>query len=197
MKISVILLAAGLSRRMGEDKLLLMHNGQSLLRLALKLLSELAAFERFAVTTETRRDSVEILENIRFILNNNPQIGQSESIRLGISEATGSHFIFLVADQPRLTAPALKPIFTAVRENPDKIVFPLLRGKPSSPAVFPSRFKPELLALSGDMGGREVRRAFPDWCYGVDIENPDDFVDIDNTSDYGRLKASIGEHHCP
>jgi len=187
MKISAILLAAGLSRRMGEDKLLLMHKGQSLLRLALKLLSELTVFERFAVTTEMRRDSMETSENIRFVLNNNPQIGQSESIRLGVSEATGSHFMFLVADQPRLTVSALEPIFTAVRENPDKIVFPLVRGKPSSPAVFPARFKTELLALSGDMGGREVRRAFPELCYGVDIENPDDFVDVDDTSDYDEL----------
>ncbi|MCL2221308.1 MAG: NTP transferase domain-containing protein [Oscillospiraceae bacterium] len=188
MKISAILLAAGLSRRMGEDKLLLIHNGQSLLSLALSLLSELTVFERFVVTTEMRRESVETSENIRFVLNNNPQIGQSESIKLGVSEATGSHFMFLVADQPRLKVSALKPIFAAVREVPDKIVFPLVRGRPSSPAVFPARFKPELLALSGDMGGREVRRAFPDLCFGVDIENPDDFLDVDDKSDYGRIE---------
>jgi len=187
MKISAILLAAGLSRRMGEDKLLLMHSGESLLMLAINLLSELSLFERIVVTTSERLSGVQLKENIRVVLNNNPQVGQSESIRLGVSEASGSHFMFFVADQPGLTVSALNPIFYAVREAPDKIVFPLVCGEPSSPAVFPARFKAELLALSGDMGGREVRQSFPDFCLGVPTDNPNLFVDVDDMKDYEAL----------
>jgi molybdenum cofactor cytidylyltransferase len=191
MKISAILLSAGLSRRMGEDKLLLEYDGMSLLERAIALLAELPVSERIVVTTKERREKVNLPSGVRVVLNDNPQIGQSESIRLGVSRARGAHFMFLVADQPKLSVSALEPILSAAQENPDKIVFPLVCGKPSSPAIFPARFKAELLALSGDMGGREVRLAFPDLCFGVEVQNPCDFVDIDDLEDYKRLNDHI------
>jgi len=187
MKISAILLAAGLSRRMGDDKLLLEYGGMSLLERAIALLDLLSVYERIIVTTKERCENVNPPSGVRVVFNENPQIGQSESIRLGVSNAQGTHFMFLVADQPKLSVSALEPILNSAQENPDKIVFPLVCGKPSSPVIFPARFKAELLALAGDMGGREVRDAFPDLCLGVEVQNPCDFVDVDDLEDYNAL----------
>jgi len=191
MKISAILLSAGLARRMGDDKLLLEYGGMSLLERAIALLAELPVFERIVVTAPERWERIKSSSDVRVILNENPQIGQSESIRLGVSKAQGTHFMFLVADQPKLSFSDLEPILNATQENPDKIVFPLVCDKPSSPTIFPARFKSELLALTGDMGGREVRRAFPDLCFGVEVQNPCDFVDIDDLEDYKKLNDHI------
>ncbi|MCL2248497.1 MAG: NTP transferase domain-containing protein [Oscillospiraceae bacterium] len=191
MKISAILLSAGLSLRMGEDKLLLDYSGASLFERAIALLAQLPVYERIVVTTKERCEKVNLPSCVRVVLNHNPQIGQSESIRLGVSDAQGTHFMFLVADQPKLSVSALEPILNVAQKNPDKIVFPIVCGKPSSPAIFPARFKDELLALSGDMGGRDIRRAFPELCFGVEVQSPCDFVDIDDLEDYNRLNDHI------
>ena len=187
MRISAILLAAGLSQRMDEDKLLLEYQGRSLLQHSIDLLSELPVFERFIVTTEVRVANMTIPAEVRLIINNSPAIGQSESIRLGVTEAKGTHYLFLVADQPKLTSADLMPIINA--EKCDSIVFPVVDSEPRSPTMFPSSFRFELLSLSDDSGGRVVRDAHPEVCHAIVPERPENFVDIDNMEDYKKLRV--------
>lgn len=186
MKISAILLAAGLSQRMGCDKLLLDYKGRSLLQIAVDLLSELSVFERILVTTDSRLQSIALPPNIHTFVNSTPENGVSGSILIGLNAASGSHYLFMSSDQPKITSPDLTDLLELVALNPEKIVFPCIDSIPCSPTLFPASFRSQLLGLSGDIGGRALRDANSDSCLSFIPENPLNFIDIDNMEDYRR-----------
>jgi len=183
MKISAVLLAAGLSRRMGRDKLLLEYNGTSFLQRAVDLLAGLPVYERIVVTVDNKQDNVTYLPGMKVKINKNPENGLSGSVRIGVEAATGSHYIFLNGDQPKLTLHDLLPLLGAAEENPEKIIFPVIDSKPVTPTLFPGNFRNELLNLKGDTGGREVRDKHKENCFTITPENPENFKDIDTEED--------------
>lgn len=188
-KISAILLAAGLSRRMGCDKLLLPFHGKTLLAHAVDLLEALPVDEKIIVTTKPRLAHILLPPGIVTVINPHPETGQSDSVRLGVSAAAQNPYLFLSADQPRLDRDILLPLLDISAQNPDKIVYPHINGKPCMPSLFPARFRTELLQLSGDTGGRVVRMAHPESCLAVDAQSPEAFADIDTEADYRALTS--------
>jgi len=102
MRISAILLASGLSRRMGSDKLLLEYNEKTVIQRSVDLLSALPVFERFIVTSDARSDHISIPPGVRLLINSRPEEGIGGSIKKGAEAAAGTHFFFLTADQPGL-----------------------------------------------------------------------------------------------
>ena len=200
MKISAVLLAAGLSQRMNRDKLLLEYNGKSLLRTAMDLLSGLPVYERIIVTSDDRAKYIlneGIPADIRLLVNNNPERGLNGSIIAGVKTATGTHYLFLPADQPKLTLNDLTQILKAADLNRDKIIYPLIDSKPCSPTIFPERFKEDLLKLpddplssNADSGARIIRDSNKMNCMEVLPECPENFTDIDIEEDYNELVYS-------
>ena len=194
LKISVILLAAGLSRRMGRDKLMLELNGKTILQHSVDLLLELPVYERILVTTEPRLHNLKIPADVKVILNNQPERGQSESIRIGTNAAKGTHLLFLPADQPKLTPDDIEPLLDAAASEPGKIVYPIVNNQPCSPTIFPAIFREELIGLSSDSGGSVIRNANKNACVGIVAENPLNFTDIDTMEDF-ELCTDMGERN--
>jgi len=179
----------------GRDKLLLDYNGRTLLQRAVELLAHLQCCDKILVTTKARLEHVALPHNIRIVINSSPEEGQSGSLRLGIEAACGEWFLFLTADQPLLTPACLQPLFELAENNPDKIIFPSLNGKPCSPTLFPARFREDLLSITGDIGGRVIREAHPAACLTFEAENPGDFLDIDNEDDYLSLLKGMAQDY--
>ena len=190
-RISAILLAAGLSQRAGaEDKLLLKYDGKPILQHAVDLLSGLPkspVFEKIIVTSLDKSGHIRIPEGVKLILNKKPEIGQSESIRLGIRAATGNFYMFMVADQPKLTVEDIEPLIMSALSYRDKIIYPTIEGSPTTPTIFPAFFKNELQALTGDNGGKEIRNNNPKSRVAIKIKNPDNFLEIDTMADFYKL----------
>ena len=172
---------------MGRDKLLLKYMGKSILQHSVELLSELPVYERILVTSEERTELPDLPPDIVSVINPQPEAGISASIQTGITAATGSSYMFLTADQPKLLLADILPLITAAGENPDKIVFPVIDSNPNSPTIFPESFRTELLNLTGDYGGRVVRDAHREFCLGIIPANPGNFSDVDNKEDYCGL----------
>lgn len=186
---TAILLAAGLSARMGGDKLSLVYQGKTLLERAVGLLHSLPCGEKIIVADEQRLGRIALPEGIAAVVNRNPQAGQSESLRLGLGAANPQQqwYLFLGADQPCLGVHALHPMFELAQSNPGKIIHPLVGGQPCSPVMFAANFREALLAQTGDAGGRAVRAANAGHCVTFTPGQPDDFLDIDTPDDYRRL----------
>jgi len=185
--ISAVLLASGLSVRMGRDKLLLEYRGKSFLQHAVDLLLNLPVFESIIITTEVRAKTIALPPGVQIIINTRPENGISESIRIGTNAASGTHYIFFNADQPKLTLDDITPILETSKANPDKIIFPVINLKPSSPTVFPEFFRQELIELSGDNGGRIIRDKHRDFCMTIRPDNPTNFDDIDKEEEFCDL----------
>ncbi|MDR2590294.1 MAG: nucleotidyltransferase family protein [Oscillospiraceae bacterium] len=211
LKVSAILTAAGLSERMGSDKLLLKYSGKTLLQKAVDLLYELPVKEKILVTTEDRLEKIELPVNIKIVINKYPEKGHSRSVRLGVEKANETdnvhhnrfetspletiespeqnttHFLFLVADQPKLTKADIMQIIDAGEINQDKIIYPVINDKPGTPSLFPIKFSDELLRISGDTGGRVIRDLYLKSCLAVLPTNPERFADINTMEEYNAL----------
>lgn len=84
--------------------------------------------------------------------------------------------LFVVADQPYLTADTLEKMLGYARPGIET-VSAAYAGGPGNPTMFFARLAPELLALEGDEGGRKVIRRHA--CIYVDVADRRELYDID------------------
>jgi CTP:molybdopterin cytidylyltransferase MocA len=198
MSFPAIVLAAGASRRLGQSKQLLKHGSETLLKRAIRLSNEAGASPVFAVLGahfEIISASVP-LHDATIVFNGNWEQGIASSIHAGLralngnptgtsgSQASGA--LLLTCDQPRLTAAHLRALtetFTA--QSAPSIVASTYAGVLGVPAMFPRTVFPELLALHGDKGARELLKQ-PS-CPLVAVEFAGGEVDIDIPADLEAL----------
>lgn len=194
-RVVAIALAAGLSRRLGNaNKLLLDFNGKRLFSHTLERISA-ADFAARIVVTNYREIEAYAAER-GFAVTGNPAsaAGVAGSIRAGLCAAgPAAGYMFFNCDQPLLSAAVITEILAAFYRT-DKIIIPTVGGVRYSPCLFPQRFKAELLALSGDHGGKAVYKrhiaavefmAFAEATDFMDLDVPDDRAELLRRS-YGR-----------
>ena len=170
-KLGCLILAAGCSSRFQSNKLTALFEGKPLIRRTL----EAVPTDVFSsVTVVTQYDGVEELARefgFACVRNDRPDLGQSRSVALGTAAMADCDGIaFVVADQPLLSQELLRRIAAEWRAHPDCIVGAAHAGKRGNPNLFPKRFFPELLALTGDVGGSSVIRAHPECFRSVETD---------------------------
>lgn len=163
LRIGCLVMAAGNASRFGRNKLEAVVEGKTLLRRALEAVP---AEEFHAVTVVTQYDGASSLaEEFGFavVRNHRPELGLSRTVRLGTQAmADCDAILYQVADQPLLERETVRRELELFRRNPERIVALGHDGVRGNPCIFPRRFFPELLALTGDTGGSTVIRAHPD-----------------------------------
>jgi molybdenum cofactor cytidylyltransferase len=190
MDIDGIILAAGLARRMGTNKLRLRYNGRTLLEHAVSLALKLPLASVTLVSREETLTGLYIPHRIRVVLNPEPEKGISQSLRLGLEHVSGDGFLFFQADQPLLRAATVRDLL--VTADAETIIVPEHGGVPGGPVLYPAKFKDELLSLRGDAGGRAVRDRHPEACRYVSVADAGELRDIDTQEDYERLISRPG-----
>lgn len=185
MTLHLIYLAAGSARRFGSNKLLFPLAGKPLYRHGLDLLEAFAA-QRAGCTVTVVSRYAPILEDAGARGMNavdSPQSGQGVSftIRAGLRSLTygpEDYFLFLVADQPWLTLQTLQGLADAAEQG-TLTACAAWDGRPGNPVLFSASLAGELLALTGDAGGRRVLRAHPERCRLVQTTGPQELLDLD------------------
>ena len=153
--ISGILLAAGMSTRMGEPKALLDWGGEPLVRYQVRQLREAGADEVVVVLGHRGDDVHREMRGLecRAVLNATYQLGRAGSLRAGakaVSREAGT-IVVLGVDQPRAAAliravvEALTPEAAAAR--------PAHGGRHGHPVALAGRLRGELLEASEEDGG--------------------------------------------
>lgn len=179
--VSAVLLASGLSRRYGSNKLLELVDGLPLYRRAFAALPA-PLFHRAAVVS-CYDEILLAAEEAGYlpVLNPAPEEGQSLSLRLGLEAvAEGSTAVlFSVCDQPRLTRESVQALLSAYQAHPGSITALSHRGRRGNPVIFPALYFPELMALTGDTGGAPILRAHPEALRLVEAVSPEELEDMD------------------
>ena len=184
-RIAGILLAAGLSRRMGgRNKLLEPLFGKPLVRHAAEALAA-TPFARRIVVTGHDGDAVEqALAGlaVEFVRAPHFSEGMSRSLRAGLQALGGGAdaALIMLGDMPALKPAHLERLIAAFDpEEGRTICVPSFDGRRGNPVLFASSYFEELMAIEGDIGGRAVIEANRDAI--AEVPMPDDAVlkDVD------------------
>ncbi len=193
--IAAVLLAAGQSSRMGQHKLLLPLLGKPLVLHAVQSALASEADETLVVVgyrTEAVREALAD-QPVRIIENPDYAQGQSTSLRAGVAAlaAKTEAALILLGDQPLLTADMLNMLIAAWKRAASPIVAPVYGGQRGNPVLFSRALFPELLAVSGDQGGRAVLQRHAGETLLVQMEDPAAALDVDTWQEYQALLAQL------
>lgn len=188
--ITCIIMASGLSKRMGKNKLLLQFKEKEIFKYVLDAVSLSDISQRIVVSSyDEILNYAEGLKNFKIVKNNENSLGQSKSISLGVNNSNiCDGFMFLPCDMPFMTYSLINDICSFFYQDTKCITVPRIDKKNSMPTIFPYSLKADLLNISGDVGGREIIRSNPKIIRYIDIENPLLLQDIDTKEDYTRFK---------
>ncbi|MBP0726686.1 NTP transferase domain-containing protein [Bacillus sp. RG28] len=197
-----IYLAAGESKRMGNDKRFLLLNEQPLGSIVFKnaLLSKI---DHLVVVTRIS-DSLEWLPSFVFsapysckwsqIECAEASKGQGHSLKSGVKKAIeigADAVIILLADQPFVTTEVINTLLNSYQNEPNYFFFAAANDiLPMPPILFSKICFPYLLQLNGDQGLRTVIReklfnsgkmiAFQDEMLFFDIDTVEDYEILQN-----------------
>jgi molybdenum cofactor cytidylyltransferase len=191
-RVAAVVLAAGGSSRFGSPKQLLPWKGKTLLEHVVDTALESSA-QQVVVVLGHEASRIGALLGHRaaeLVVNDNWAAGQSSSVRTGLQAlpATCEACLFVVADQPNLTAMLLDQLLARYRRTLASIVAPVHHERRGNPVLFARSLFPELLQMQGDQGGRQVMGRHEHEVETVEVADESLFLDIDTVDDYERAR---------
>ena len=195
--IAAVVLAAGASRRFGEDnKLLARIDGRTLIERVVNALA-VGGVTDIVVVTGHDRTAVETAlrgRPVRFVHNANWETGMGSSIGAGIAALDKSAAGALVApgDVPLLTAPLVASLIGAFVDT-ERIVYPATQsGEQRNPVLWPRRHFGALLALPPNAGAKALLQLVASECLAVAAEDAA-LSDVDTPADLDALRKLVSE----
>ena len=187
--ISAILLAAGQSKRMGdENKLVKNFQGIPLIKHSVRNI--LASFiGELIIVLGHQKEIIEKLidknEKIKFVFNQDFESGIATSIKTGLnhlSEETEAFFICL-GDMPMVN----KDIFNLLikSKNNREIIVPTYKNKQGNPILFSKSMKKKIMTIEGDVGAKKILELNKDKILNIETNDQSitkNFNTLDNFS---------------
>ena len=182
-----VIMASGLGKRFGGNKLMADFHGKPMIQRALDA-SETLFTKRVVVTRDERIAALCREQNVDVVLHALPH--RSDTVRLGL-QALGEldACMFLPGDQPLLRRETVAMLLECRNEHPDCIIRPGYEDTEGSPVLFPSWAFPELLDLPEGKGGGVVIKNHLHAVYRVSVADPFELADADTPEMLETLKG--------
>ena len=137
------------------------------------------------------RPLVEGKERVNVVINPEFAEGMSSSIQQGLKEtsprATG--ILIALADQPFIPPDVINELIEGFARGAKGIVLPAYEGQRGHPVILDrKKYEGELLALQGDVGGKEIVREHPEDVLEVEVASKGVLMDIDAPEDYQGIQ---------
>jgi len=192
--ISAIVPAAGLSSRMGQNKLLMPFGDKSLIEHAVDTLKA-SDVDEIVVVLGHEADQVRSrLERrrVNFVHNPDYREGLSTSVRTGMSAvAKGADAIMIyLADQPLIQPDEISRLIQAFAEAKragKSIVVPFFENRRGNPVILDASYRAMVLDIVGDVGCRRIIRRYPEQVFAVQMQTDHVVRDVDTLEDFESL----------
>jgi len=197
--IAGVVLAAGASRRFadgrGVQKLVASAAGKPVIRWTVEHLLA-APIDEVVVVTGHERDAVRgALASLRVRIVDNPHFtrGLGASLEAGLAAlpAAVTGAIIALGDQPTVSTAVINTLIDAWHDRRMPIVAPLYRGVRGNPVLFAASLFPELRAVGGDHGARDIITRSPDRVTLVDVD-ADMPLDVDDRASLDAVASLLG-----
>lgn len=196
-RIAAVVLAAGRSRRMGVNKLILALDGKPLLRHAL---DAIAASRLVGATVVLGHEAEKVRAALSgvaagFVVNDEFHEGLSTSLKAGLAalppDIDGA-MIFL-GDMPDIAPELIDRMIAAFDPDAGRaIVIPRRRGRRGHPVLWGRRFFPMILReVQGDSGARSLLDEQGAFIAEVETESDGVLLDLDTLEAFHRRARTI------
>jgi molybdenum cofactor cytidylyltransferase len=192
MIINGLVLAAGLSSRMGDFKPLMRAGGRTLIESCIGSLLA-AGVDRVMVVLGYRADEVETLLHEKFPHGSistarNPSFAETDmmaSIKIGIRAMPPCDaFYLLPGDIPAVAPRTFQELRDAMQKSGAMVVFPTICGKRAHPPLISDLCITAILDFSGEGGLQEIWRQFGGLAASVEVADRGCLIDVDTPQDF-------------
>ena len=193
-RIAAIILAAGLSTRMGSPKMLLPWKGETVLESVIKALMQSPADPIFLVYGAFQDQILEIIRRFPVHPVFNPQFANGSmliSLQTGLRELpeTCDGFLVVLGDQPFISGDLIQKIILDYENSKAKLVIPSHNHRRGHPWLIDISLKNEILGLEEPQTLRDFLTRYENEIKYLVVEDPRILEDMDTREDYDRLSA--------
>ena len=180
----------------GPNKLVAEIGGKPLVRIA----AEQAVASRakpVIVVTGHQRERVEAALaglSVRLVHNSDFADGLATSVKVGIAAvpAAADGAVICLGDMPQVDAELINRLIAAFAPEQGALaVIPTLNGKRGNPVLWSRRFFPDLMAIEGDVGARQLIGRYGEAVIEVPVSGEAALTDIDTQEALDGIKAEI------
>jgi len=194
--ISAILLAAGESKRMGEqDKLFLKYKGNWIINHVMQNLWASKKSELIIVMNNNDNDLLngQRTDEIQVVINPDFRRGMTTSIQAGVGAASAdtSGYMICLADQPLMQKEDYNEIIERfellVKHDTKSIVLPFYNGERGNPVIFSSVYRDDIMGHQDMEGCKAIVQNNQKHVYRIEMINDHILKDVDTPEDYDLL----------
>ncbi len=193
-----IVLAAGLSRRFPDNKLLYLWNNKPVIYWTLKNINE-SMVEHIVLVTGHEHEKIEKIArefSSRIDIVYNPRYieGMSSSVRKGVEYSINKYhsieaLFFTPGDCAWISPTTYNSMINVYRESKPLIIVASYNGRKGHPIMFSSRLVTDLLNVSEEgMGLKSVVKKYYWGLKVVETNDPGVILDLDTYNDLNRVK---------
>ncbi|MDW7693544.1 nucleotidyltransferase family protein [Flammeovirgaceae bacterium SG7u.111] len=188
-KLSIVVLAAGQSSRMGKPKQLLPVNGQPMLRRVAKTALSADNTKVTVVLGANAEACTEVLASlpVQIVVNKNWENGMGSSINSGLASALKQNpetdaVLLLLADQPFVTSKHINALQKLASTSKKSIIASSYSEIVGVPILLKKKYFSDLLKLNANKGAKLIVKANPDDIQSIPF--PEAAKDIDTLEDF-------------
>lgn len=186
VKLGCVIMASGLGKRFGGNKLMADFGGQPMIGRVLDATNEI--FDHRIVVT--RHADVEAFckeKGVPVVFHDLPH--RSDTVRLGL-QAVGTDLdgcLFCPADQPLLSRETILSFARCIEQEKEVIWRAACGNVVGAPVLFPKWAFPELLTLPEGKGGNVLIKKYPEQVRTVPVREEFELWDVDTPEDLKRM----------
>ena len=188
MRVVGVVLAAGLSRRMGHLKALLSFGEQTVIEHVINPLMA-ADLARIAVVLGHRAEEIAAVIAplaVQILYNPDYRHGMTTSVQTALRaiDPVPDAYLLALVDQPQIGLQPIQQLLAAFTRTRKGVIIPTYAGKRGHPIILAARYRQEVLALGPTQGLNLVTRGHPDDTLELPLDCDDILRDMDYQADY-------------
>ncbi len=191
--ISIIILGAGSSSRMGQPKQRITLNGYPLLAQAVITAKNSAASHVLVVLGSGAVENKQVIENlgVEIVFHDGWAEGMGSSLKKGLTSCQEKFpetqaILVMVCDQPSITTQHLNTLMDTYTKTQKSVVASHYALTLGVPAVFDGSLFPEILHMANDQGAKNI--ILNNQAKRVAIDLPGGEIDLDTPEDLKRYR---------
>jgi molybdenum cofactor cytidylyltransferase len=187
--ISAIILAAGKSTRMGQQKMLMPWGDTTVIGQVIKTLQTAEIKDIVLIMNSEIASRIE-QSGLQIMLNNNGEMLSSIQVGLQAQKPTAEATLICLGDQPQIEERSVRSVCEAFLKSESNLVVPSYQMRRGHPWLVARPLWQEILAMR-DQSMREFLNLHTQEIEYVNLNTPTILQDLDTFDDYLKYKPSL------